>query len=114
MKVNSFSFGSIEIDGKTWEKDIVISKTSIEKRQKKGSKSLKSLYGHTPLTLGENIPWDCNVLVIGTGMYGSMPVLDDVKEKADDLGVKLIIQKTPDAVNHLNEKNTNFVFHLTC
>ena len=114
MKMNSLSFGTIEIDGKIWEKDIVISMASIEKRQKKGSKSLKSSYGHTPLTLYENIPWDCKVLVIGTGMYGSLPIMDEVKRKADDLGVKLIIEKTPNAVYHLNEKNTNFVLHLTC
>jgi hypothetical protein len=114
MEVNSFSFGRIEIDGKSFEKDIVISKASIEKRQKKSSKHLKQSFGHTPLTLEENIPWDCRVLVVGTGIYGMLPVLDEVKIKADDLGVSLITEKTQDAVKHINEKYTNFILHLTC
>jgi hypothetical protein len=44
-------FGWIKVDGKNYEKDIIIhSDSSITKRQKKKSKDLKPKYGHTPLS----------------------------------------------------------------
>lgn len=48
MKVKELSFGSINIDGKDYFKDIVINKGIIEKRKKKESKKFRGRYGHTP------------------------------------------------------------------
>jgi len=41
MKVKELSFGSINIDGKDYFKDIVIHKGKIEKRKKKESKKVQ-------------------------------------------------------------------------
>jgi hypothetical protein len=30
-----------------------------------------------PLSLDEDIPWDCRRLVIGSGAAGALPVVDD-------------------------------------
>ncbi len=114
MKVESFSFGSVKIDGILYEKDIIIDNNKISKREKSLSKRYRNEYGHTPLSVKENIPWKCKTLIIGTGHDGSLPVMDKVKEKAEELGVKLMLMRTSDAVNHLNDRSTNFVLHLTC
>jgi hypothetical protein len=40
----------------------------LRKRKKKPSRLFREEFGHTPLTLHEDIPWKCKRLVIGTGM----------------------------------------------
>ena len=114
MKVKELSFGSINIDGKDYFKDIVIRKGTIEKRKKKKSKEFRGQFGHTPLSVSENIPWDCKKLIIGTGHSSALPVMKDVKKKAKKKGVELVVMSTPDAILNINEKDTNFILHLTC
>jgi len=74
MYVDNFSFGSIHIDGSTYEHDVVIDRGEISKRKKKASKQFREEFGHTPLSVEENIPWKCRQLVIGNGAYGRLPV----------------------------------------
>ncbi|MGD8523090.1 MAG: MTH938/NDUFAF3 family protein [Desulfobacterales bacterium] len=114
MKVKEISFGSINIDGKDYFMDIVINKGKIEKRKKKQSKKFRSQFGHTPLTILENIPWDCKKLIIGTGHSSALPVMKEVKKKAKKKGVKLVLMTTPDAILNINDKDTNFILHLAC
>jgi hypothetical protein len=49
MRFEDFSFGSIRIDGVTYEHDVVIDGGSIYKRKKKPSKKFRDDFGHTPL-----------------------------------------------------------------
>ena len=56
MRFESFSFGSIRIDGVTYEHDLVIDRGEIRKRKKKASKQYRDAYGHTPLSAKEDIP----------------------------------------------------------
>lgn len=72
MKIEAFSFGSIRIDGATYEHDVVIDHGQIRKRKKKPSKKFRETFGHTPLSVEEDIPWKCERLVIGTGT-GALP-----------------------------------------
>ena len=114
MKVDGISCGELIIDGKLYTEDIVIRKGRIEPRKKSVSRMMKARYGHTPLTIHENIQWDCETLIVGSGLYGSLPVTDEVFKKAEELGVKLVVEKTKDALKHINEPDTNFVIHVTC
>lgn len=114
MKVNKISFGSITIDGRDYSKDIVIYKGKIKKRKKKESKKFRSRFGHTPLSILENIPWDCKKLIIGTGHSTALPVMNEVNEKAKKKGVEFVLMPTPDAIQYINEKDTNLIIHLTC
>ena len=52
MRFGRFKFGSIQIDGVTYEYDVVIDGGSIRKRKKKPSKPFRNAYGHTPLSAG--------------------------------------------------------------
>jgi hypothetical protein len=62
MHFEAFSFGSIRIDGRTYEHDVVIDRGHIGKRKKKPSKKFRDAFGHTPLSVGEDIPWKCRRL----------------------------------------------------
>src|SRR6266704_3766395 len=74
MRFDKFSFGSIRIDGSTYEHDVVIDRGEVSKRKKKPSKKFRDEFGHTPLSVEEKIPWKCQRLVVGTGAHGGLPV----------------------------------------
>jgi hypothetical protein len=71
MDFGKFHFGRIEIDGVTYERDVVIDRARIRKRKKKASKRFRQEFGHTPVSVEEEIPWNCQRLVVGTGRHGS-------------------------------------------
>jgi len=58
MEFGRFAFGSIEIDGTTYEHDVVIERGRVRKRRKGPSKPLRATFGHTPLSAAEDIPRD--------------------------------------------------------
>ena len=116
MNFEEYAFGSIKIDGVTYEHDIVIDHGEIAKRQKKQSKKYREGFGHTPLSLKEKIPWKCRRLVIGTGMNGAMPVMEEVMLEAERRKVELLILPTAEAIKRLKAgiDETNAILHLTC
>jgi hypothetical protein len=114
MIVKNLSFGSITIDEETYGKDVIIDNGSIKKRKKAESKKYSGMFGHTPLSSDENIPWNCKHLIIGTGHSSGLPVMDEVYNIAVRKGVDLVILSTPEAIKHINDPQTNFIFHLTC
>jgi hypothetical protein len=116
VQFSDYSFGSIAIDGVTYDRDVVVDRGEIRKRKKGPSKELRAEYGHTPLSAAEDIPWKCGRLVIGTGHSGSLPVLPEMEEEARRRDVELVMVPTAKAIEVLNEgmKNTNAVLHLTC
>jgi hypothetical protein len=116
MRISHFAFGVLEIDGVTYEHDVVIDRGEIQKRKKKASKKFRDAFGHTPLSVKENLPWRCTRLVIGTGAYGRLPVMDDVKREADERGVNLLVLPTAEAIAVLQRggRETNAVLHVTC
>lgn len=116
MRISHFAFGVLEIDGITYEHDVVIDQGRIQKRKKKASKKFRDAFGHTPLSVEENIPWGCTSLVIGTGAYGRLPVMDEVKHEANERGVKLIVLPTAEAIQVLEKgpRQTNAILHVTC
>jgi hypothetical protein len=116
MRFGRFAFGSIEVDGTTFEHDLVIDRGELRKRRKGPSKALRARYGHTPLSLGEDIPWDCERLVIGSGAAGSLPVVDEIVEEAAHRRVELVVLPTSEAIQELERapQHTNAILHVTC
>jgi hypothetical protein len=116
MLIEEFSFGSIRIDGTLYDHDVVIDCGSIRKRGKKPSKKFREAFGHTPLSVEEAIPWNCRRLVVGTGAYGNLPVMDEVKREAKWRKVELLIRPTAQAIEVLrgNPSHNNAILHVTC
>ena len=116
MHFSNFSFGSIQINGETYEHDVVVDRGEIHKRKKQPSKKFRQDFGHTPLSTAENLPWNCRQLVIGTGAHGNLPVMEEVRREAERRKIKLLEMPTVQAIEVLNRnvKNTNAVLHVTC
>lgn len=55
-RFEAFSFGSIRIDGVTYEHDVIIDRGQVRKRKKKPSKKFREAFSHTPLSTEEKIP----------------------------------------------------------
>jgi hypothetical protein len=116
MNFGKFAFGSIEIDGKAYEHDVVIDHSRIRKRKKKPSRKFREEFGHTPVSVEEEIPWKCRRLVVGSGKYGSLPVMEEVKREARRRKIELLIVPTDEAIKVLGEDDldTNAILHVTC
>ena len=116
MRFSKFSFGVLRIDGRPFEHDVVIDRGEIRDRRKKPSKKFRDDFGHTPLSIAEDIPWKCRQLVIGTGAYGRLPVMKEVEREAKRHKVKLLILPTIKAIEVLQEDpaDTNAIIHVTC
>jgi hypothetical protein len=71
VKARLVEFGKLEIEGKRYERDVVIDAGTIRRRKKGPSKSRRTQFGHTPLTSAEDIPWGGRLLIVGTGANGS-------------------------------------------
>ena len=92
MRFGRLRFGSIEIDGVTHPHDVVIDRSGVRKRKKSPLKNtVKSLGIPHYRSVDEKVPWKCHRLVIGTGNYESLPVMDDVKLEARRRNVELLI-----------------------
>lgn len=116
MRFDHFSFGTIRIDGSTYEHDVVIDRGKVRKRKKGPSKLFSDASGHTPLSIEEKIPWKCRQIVIGTGVYGRLQVMKEVKCEAERRKVELVVLPTFQAIDVLNTKPeaTNAILHVTC
>src|SRR5713226_1851982 len=116
MDFGKFHFGSIVIDGVTYKHDVVIDRCRVRKRKKKPSKKFREEFGHTPVSLEEKLPWKCQRLVVGTGRYGSLPVMEEVKLAARHRKIELLILPTDAAIETLvnKPKGTNAILHVTC
>ena len=116
MNIGKFHFGSVEIDGAVYERDVVIDRGRVRKRKKKPSKKFREEYGHTPVSLAEKIPWKCQRLVVGTGRYGSLPVMNEVRLEARRRKIDLLVLPTDEATTALAKRpeETNAILHVTC
>jgi hypothetical protein len=111
--IESYSFGKIVIDGKNHTTDVVIFPDHVQDGwwRKEGHKlrieDLKDVLQAKP-----------EVLVVGTGYFGSMKVPNEVREHLASMKIQLIVENTKEAYKTYNRlaptKRTVAAFHLTC
>lgn len=114
MTVDSYVFGTICIDGETYNADVIIYPDHVLSpwwRAEGHNLSLTDLR-----TVVESPP---EILVIGTGYYGRMRVPAETLEALQKQGIETHVYRTHEAVaefNRLLEKDADIVaaFHLTC
>lgn len=117
MDARLIQFGVIEIDGERYDHDVVVEKGKVKKRKKKASKAHRDEYGHTPLSADEPLPWHGKTLYIGTGSYGSLPVMQEVYDEAAERGIEIVAAPTEEICAMLADveiKKINAVLHVTC
>ena len=111
--IESYSFGKIVIDGKQYGTDVIIFPDHVKDgwRRKDGHmlrvEDLEDVLQAKP-----------EVLVVGTGYFGSMKVPSEVREYLASMKIQLIAENTREAYKTLNQlaltKKTVAAFHLTC
>ena len=117
MKAHFVAFGEVELDGRRYQRDVVVERGHTRRRDKGPSKSRRDEFGHTPLTLAEQIPWHCRRLIVGTGAEGALPVPEDVFEEGRRRGVEVVAVPTDEACRMLAEadpQETAAILHVTC
>jgi hypothetical protein len=94
---------------------VVVDRGEIRRRKKMPSKKFRDEFGHTPVSIEEQIPWKCHRLVIGAGVYDRLPVMKEVKLEAERRHLELIIVPTREAIRLIErESAANAILHVTC
>jgi len=124
MKIDSYSFGNIVIDGKSYSSDVIILKDRVISNwwRREGHKlclnDLKDILTTPFSPPSEGGERGGEVLVVGTGASGMMKVLKEVSDYFNSKGIKFIEEKTEEACriyNKLsNSRNISAALHLTC
>ena len=117
VKAQLVAFGELQIEGERYTCDVVIEGGQIRRRRKGPSKPLRDQFGHTPLSVAEDIPWGGRRLIVGTGADGALPVTPGVYEEAERRGIAIDAIPTRDACRllaDLKSKDVYAVLHITC
>lgn len=116
--ITNTQFGSITIENKVFEHDIIIRLSSeVEKRKKKLS---KSVYGSShKISLKEAkfiYEKGANCIIIGSGQSGLVQLSEEAEEFFRSKKCKVDLSPTPTAILRWNETkgNTIGLFHITC
>jgi hypothetical protein len=117
MKARLVAFGEVQIEGERHTRDVIIDGGRVSRRRKGPSKALREQFGHTPLSVGEEIPWGGRRLIVGTGAEGRLPIAPDVYAEAERRGIEVNALPTADACRLLADMKARDVYavlHVTC
>ncbi len=111
--IDSYQFGRIVISGRSYTSDVVIYPDRVEDNWYR--KTGHQLYLDD---LNEVIAGNPEVLIVGTGAFGLVKVLPEVKQSLDTQGIKLIAEPTDEACQIYNQlcqsQRVVAALHLTC
>jgi len=130
--IEEYHFGSIKIDGKTYDHDVEVRWTPNQNKFSTGQavEVLKwwRKEGHVVdfEDVRRAVEQNPETIIIGTGESGLVKVKEEVKNGVKSRGIKLIIDRTEEAVKTFNiiteesieeegkQKKVIGLFHLTC
>ena len=114
MEITRYRFGEIEIDGRTYTADVIITPERVVDTwwRKQG-------HNLAVADLAEIIAAKPEILVVGTGYYGRMTIPDETRRYLQAQSVRLREAHTRQAVeefNRLQRESARIVaaLHLTC
>ena len=113
MKIDTYSFGKIVINGKEYNSDVIIFADRVYS-------SWKRLKGHLLqlADINEILERNPDTVIIGTGAYGLMKIHTNVITKLKNRNIELIKEKTKEAIEIYNQispdRNVIAGLHLTC
>jgi len=114
MHIDSYQFGNVDINGKSYGSDCLILGDSVlaDWRRKRGhvlaAEDLQSVIAAGP-----------SILVVGCGASGMMKVPQETRQVLQEEGIELIALDTGKAVAEFNQlakkgENVAAALHLTC
>jgi len=119
--INEYKFGSITIDGKTYNHDVEVRWTGevLKWWRKEG-------HVFDVEDVERTVKQNPETIILGTGAYGLCEVTEECQNFLKEKGISLIIDKTEEAVKTFNiileeskpegERQNKVIglFHLTC
>ena len=118
MEIENTSFGTITIDGKTYEHDVVVRLSGeIVKRKKKLS---KKYYGTSHMLSKDEAKFvfekGCAQLIVGSGQMGNVQLSPEADAYFAKRGCKVLLRPTPEAIRLFNRLKMKKIglFHVTC
>jgi hypothetical protein len=117
VKAKLIAFGDLRLEGERYDRDVVIDAGRVRRRRKGPSKALADQFGHTPLSVAEDIPWGGRRLIVGTGAHGGLPIAPNVYAEAKRRGIVIEALPTRDACRllaDLEPEDVYAVLHVTC
>jgi hypothetical protein len=112
--IESYSFGAIVIDGKTYTSDVIILPDRVN-----SSWWRKEGHALAPEDIQEVLSSRPEVLVVGTGASGVMEILPQTKKLLEENRISLVAKKTSQACDAYNKlaaegRKVFAALHLTC
>ena len=118
MAIEGTEFGSITVDGKTYEYDVIIRLSGeVEKRRKKLSKEQYGTSHIISKAEAKSVFEDgCDQLIIGAGQRGNVSLSPEASAYFEKKGCQVIVQPTPEAIASFNESREKKIglMHVTC
>ena len=116
IKIESFSFGTIVIDGKKYHRDVIIYPDGMVKKRKGGIWMFGS---HSFKKEEVEELKGAEVAVIGLGTNARAHLSDAAKSYAQECNLELLLLPSREAVSRLNQlieqgKRAAAIFHITC
>ena len=113
MRIDSYQFGRIVVNGREYTNDVIVFPDHVESDwwRKSGHElrveDLSSVLDFRPRTL-----------IVGTGHYGSMKVLPETTSRLSEIDCELVEKKTKEACEVYNRRREEdgivACLHLTC
>jgi hypothetical protein len=118
MPIEHTEFGSITIDGKTYEHDVIIRLSGkVDKRQKKLSKELYGTSHIVSKAEAKSVFEDgCDLLIVGAGQFGNVRLSPEASAYFEKKGCRVKIEPTPEAIHSFNASRDKKagLMHVTC
>jgi hypothetical protein len=118
MEIENTTFGTITIDGKTYEHDVLIRLSGeVVKRKKKLS---KKYYGTSHVVSKDEAKFvyerGCNQLVVGSGQMGNVHLSPEAEAYFAKKDCKVPLRPTSEAIQVFNKSFSKKIglFHVTC
>ena len=115
MHIDSYSFGSIRIEGRSYSKDVILLRGRVE------SPWWRQAGGHVYAVrdLEDVVSAAPEVVVLGTGCYGRVEVLQETMTAFAEAGSEIVVERTGEAVESFNRfssegRDVAAALHLTC
>ena len=118
MEIESTTFGTITMDGKTYDHDVVVRLSGeVVKRKKKLS---KKYYGTSHILSRDEAKFvfekGCEQLIVGSGQIGNVRLSPEAETYFAKKNCKVLLQPTPEAIHVFNRSTAKKIglFHVTC
>ena len=114
MHIDSYRFGEMLVNGRSYNSDLIIFNDRIEDQWWRENGHMVMLQD-----LNDVISADPDVLVVGRGKLGAMKIPEETADAIEGAGIQLVDARTEEAVEVFNQiANTGKAgvgaFHLTC